>query len=71
MNTGEVYDRGVKVEATEVDGRKVYTANGPSNDVTVFDATTFASIKTIAAGTSPWGLAISPGSPTGDRLDKK
>jgi hypothetical protein len=39
--------------------------------VTVLDATTFATIKNIAAGTSPWGLAINAGSPTAHQPLKK
>jgi YVTN family beta-propeller protein len=40
------------------DGRKLYTANGPGNDVSVVDVATFTVTKTIPAGTSPWGIAI-------------
>jgi YVTN family beta-propeller protein len=40
------------------DGRKLYTANGISNDVSVIDVATLRAVKTIPAGDGPWGLAI-------------
>ena len=40
------------------DGRRLYTANGPSNDVSVVDAETMTVIATVPAGRSPWGVAI-------------
>ena len=42
------------------DGKTLYTANGPSNDVTVIDAATLTIVTRVPAGTSPWGVAISP-----------
>jgi YVTN family beta-propeller protein len=36
----------------------LFTANGPSNDVSVIDGETFEVIKRIPAGNSPWGVAI-------------
>jgi YVTN family beta-propeller protein len=46
------------------DGSKLYTANGPSNDVSVVDTKTLQVIKTIPVGKIPWGVAIgsAPGS---------
>ncbi|HVF90680.1 MAG TPA: hypothetical protein VNH22_11485 [Blastocatellia bacterium] len=41
------------------DGKKVYTENGLSNDVSVIDATSNTVIRTIKAGDGPWGIAIS------------
>ena len=38
------------------DGRKLYTANGPSNNVTVLDTETMQVTK-IPAGELPWGIA--------------
>jgi YVTN family beta-propeller protein len=46
------------------DGRKLYTANGPSNDVTVIDAASMQVITKIPAGKIPWGVAISPAAPS-------
>lgn len=45
------------------DGKKLYTANGPSNDVSVVDTGRLQVIKTIPVGKIPWGVAIgsSPG----------
>jgi YVTN family beta-propeller protein len=41
------------------DGKFLYTANGPSNDVSVVDTATLKVIKTIKVGSSPWGVAVS------------
>jgi len=46
--------------ALSSDGRKLYTANGPGNDVTVLDTETMTVRKRIPAGTIPWGVAIGP-----------
>jgi YVTN family beta-propeller protein len=40
------------------DGRKLYTANGPSNDVTVVDTEKMQVLKKIPAGKIPWGVAV-------------
>lgn len=40
------------------DGKHLYTANGPSNDVSVVDTTTLKVIKKIAVDKSPWGIAL-------------
>jgi YVTN family beta-propeller protein len=40
------------------DGRKLYTANGVSNDVSVIDTSTNKVIGTIKAGDGPWGIAL-------------
>ncbi|HMI88961.1 MAG TPA: beta-propeller fold lactonase family protein [Polyangiaceae bacterium] len=44
--------------AVSSDGKKLYTANGPSNDVSVIDLATKTVAKRIAAGQSPWGVAL-------------
>jgi PQQ-dependent catabolism-associated beta-propeller protein len=44
--------------ALTADGRTLYTANGPSNDVTVVDTSTLKVEKKIAVGRSPWGVVI-------------
>ncbi|MBD0327337.1 MAG: hypothetical protein ICV68_12945 [Pyrinomonadaceae bacterium] len=41
------------------DGKKVYTANGLSNDVSVINTATDEVVATIKAGDGPWGVAIS------------
>jgi YVTN family beta-propeller protein len=46
---------GIEVSA---DGTKVYTANGPSADVSIVDLPTGTVERQIATGGSPWGLAI-------------
>jgi YVTN family beta-propeller protein len=40
------------------DGKFLYTANGPSNDVSVLDTTTLKVIKKIPVDKSPWGIAL-------------
>jgi YVTN family beta-propeller protein len=44
--------------ALSPDGNKVYTANGPSGDVSVIDSRTLQVVRRIPAGTMPWGLAL-------------
>ncbi len=44
--------------ALSADGTRLYTANGPSNDVSVVDTTTLEVIKRIPVGKSPWGVAL-------------
>jgi YVTN family beta-propeller protein len=36
----------------------VFTANGPSNDVSVIDPATSQIVHRIRAGGSPWGVAV-------------
>jgi YVTN family beta-propeller protein len=40
------------------DGKTAYTANGPSNDVSVIDLATKTIVKKIAVGQRPWGVAV-------------
>jgi len=40
------------------DGRTVYTADGPSNDVSVVDVMTKQVTKRIKVGERPWGVAV-------------
>ncbi len=40
------------------DGRRLYAADGPANDVAVLDAATLAVQRRIPAGDAPWGVAI-------------
>ena len=40
------------------DGKIAYTANGPSNDVSVIDLATKAVLKKIPAGQRPWGVTV-------------
>jgi YVTN family beta-propeller protein len=42
------------------DGTRLYTANGPSNDVSIVDTATLRVIKKIPAGRSPWGVVLGP-----------
>ena len=40
------------------DGRFLFAASGPSNDVSVVDLKTNKEVTRIKAGASPWGIAI-------------
>ena len=44
--------------ALSADGHTLYTANGPSNDVSVVDVARRAVTGRISVGESPWGLAL-------------
>jgi YVTN family beta-propeller protein len=46
--------------ALSPDGKYLYTANGPSNDVSVVDLETNKEIARVGAGTSPWSVAVVP-----------
>jgi YVTN family beta-propeller protein len=45
--------------ALSPDGSRLYTANGPSNDVSVLDTATLKVIAKVPVGKSPWGVAVS------------
>jgi PQQ-dependent catabolism-associated beta-propeller protein len=49
--------------ALSADGRHLYTANGPSNDVSVIDTQTLTEVKRIPVGRSPWGVVLGPTPP--------
>jgi YVTN family beta-propeller protein len=38
----------------------IYTANGPSNDISIIDPGTNRIVERVPAGGSPWGIVISP-----------
>lgn len=42
------------------DGRRLYTANGPSNDVTIVDTSSLSVVKKIPVGKGPWGIVVGP-----------
>ncbi len=44
--------------AVSPDGRRLFTANGPSNDVSVIDADSFRVIATIRVGTGPSSVTV-------------
>ena len=44
--------------ALSADGRKLYTANGGSGDVSVVDIETGKVEKRITTGGSPWGVVV-------------
>jgi YVTN family beta-propeller protein len=44
--------------ALTADGKRLFTANGPSNDVSVIDTDSLKVIATVPAGSVPWGVAV-------------
>ena len=44
--------------ALSPDGKYLFAANGPSNDVSVVDLSTEKEITKIKVGSSPWGVTI-------------
>ena len=42
--------------ALSPDGKTLFTANGPSNDISVVDLATQTVTKKIKSGGSPWGV---------------
>jgi PQQ-dependent catabolism-associated beta-propeller protein len=46
--------------ALSADGRFLYTANGPSDDMSIVDTTSLTTVKRVAAGKSPWGVTVGP-----------
>ena len=42
------------------DGRRLYTANGPSNDVTIVDTSSLSVLEKVPVGKGPWGIVLSP-----------
>lgn len=50
--------------ALSEDGGRLFTANGPSNDVSVVDTATLKTLKRIPVGKSPWTVILGPVPPT-------
>jgi YVTN family beta-propeller protein len=46
--------------ALSPDGKWLYTANGPSNDVSVVDPETLSVVGKIKVGDRPWGVVVAP-----------
>ena len=44
--------------ALSPDGKYLFTANGPSDDISVVDLKSNQEIKRVKAGKSPWSVAI-------------
>jgi len=44
--------------ALSKDGRRLYTANGPSNDVTIVDTSSLSVLKKVPVGKGPWGVVL-------------
>jgi YVTN family beta-propeller protein len=46
--------------ALSADSGRLYSANGPSNDVSIVDTSTLRTIGKIPVGRSPWGVVLGP-----------
>jgi len=44
--------------ALSADGKRLYTANGPSNDVSIIDIASGTVTKRVKVGGLPWGVAV-------------
>ena len=44
--------------ALSPDGKYLFTANGPSDDISVVDLKSNQEIKRVKAGKSPWSVAV-------------
>jgi YVTN family beta-propeller protein len=44
--------------ALSPDEKLLYTANGPSNDVSIIDVATQKVVKKVKVGDKPWGVLI-------------
>jgi len=42
--------------AVASDGKRVFTANGPSDDISIIDLASGKVDKSVAIGGSPWGV---------------
>ena len=42
------------------DQKRLYTANGVSNDITVIDVADQKAVKSVPVGRSPWGVVAAP-----------
>jgi len=46
--------------AISPDGRQLYTANGPSNDITIVDVASWTVVAKVPVGERPWGVVVIP-----------
>jgi len=46
--------------AVSPDGKTVFTANGPSNDVSIVDVESRSVKATVKVGDRPWGVVFVP-----------
>jgi len=52
--------------ALSADGRHLYTADGPSDTVSVIDTATMRRSAAVQVGKKPWGVAAGPASKSAD-----
>ena len=58
MRTLEGHSSYVNSVAISSDGKYLFSANGPSNDVSVVDLASSKEVARVKAGESPWGITI-------------
>ena len=46
--------------AFSLDGKRLYTTNGISNDVSMIDVDSLRVRKSVAVGRMPWGVVVAP-----------
>ena len=46
--------------ALSPDGRRVYTTNGVSNDLSVIDTAGMRVVRSVPVGQAPWGVVVAP-----------
>jgi len=46
--------------AMHPDGKKLYVANGLTNDMTIIDVASLKPIKSVPVGRLPWGVQVMP-----------
>jgi YVTN family beta-propeller protein len=63
LNTIKVGDRPWGI-AFSPDARFLFSANGPSDDVSIVDLGTQKEVGRVKAGQSPWGVVVVPKSAT-------
>jgi YVTN family beta-propeller protein len=51
------FPRGIAISA---DGKKLYTANGASNDVAIIDVASKKVESRVAVPGTPWGIVLAP-----------
>jgi YVTN family beta-propeller protein len=46
--------------AFSLDSKRLYTANGVSNDISIIDVDDLKVTKSVPVGAAPWGVVVAP-----------
>ncbi|RYY05770.1 MAG: hypothetical protein EON55_25055, partial [Alphaproteobacteria bacterium] len=46
--------------AFSLDGKRIYTANGVTNDMSVIDTNSLKVLRSVPVGQLPWGVVAAP-----------